>query len=364
MPDYGVPEAAADAITDAPAGARFHAPSTAPPYPLDDAALHHVFDGGWMWVLRFGNGVTSAGVAVTDALAAELQLRDGAPAWARLLARYPSIAAQFADAEAIREFTWMPRLASHVSEAAGARWALLPSAAAFVDPLFSTGMPLTLLGIERLGRMLEQGELLGGARTTSAQGDATWSVDRYSRVTLAEADHTAGFIAGCYAAFPRFAEFTDYSMFYFAAASYGEMKRRLAGAAGPSAPAGEFLRVDDTAFAAALRRLSPAANTARVASATLNAQCSVPNRYAAEVGAAVERINVGRAHQRRRPVRSAQAQLVRRGRRRCDCRGGQAWCHRRSGTRPSRESGHCVARARGLTDATTRSAGCMYRHER
>src|SRR5947199_60798 len=29
-----------------------------PPYPIDDAALHHVFDGGWMWVLRFGNGVT------------------------------------------------------------------------------------------------------------------------------------------------------------------------------------------------------------------------------------------------------------------------------------------------------------------
>src|SRR5688572_27775331 len=37
-------------------------PSSLPPYPLDDAALHHVFDQGWMWVLRFGNGVTSAGI--------------------------------------------------------------------------------------------------------------------------------------------------------------------------------------------------------------------------------------------------------------------------------------------------------------
>ena len=35
-----------------------------------------------MWVLRFGNGVTSAGVAVDDALAQELRLADGAPAWA------------------------------------------------------------------------------------------------------------------------------------------------------------------------------------------------------------------------------------------------------------------------------------------
>ena len=44
--------------------------------PMDDAALHHVFDGGWMWVLRFGNGVTSAGIAVTDALAKELRLAE------------------------------------------------------------------------------------------------------------------------------------------------------------------------------------------------------------------------------------------------------------------------------------------------
>ena len=31
-----------------------------PPYPIDDAAVHHVFDGGWVWVLQFNNGVTTA----------------------------------------------------------------------------------------------------------------------------------------------------------------------------------------------------------------------------------------------------------------------------------------------------------------
>ena len=125
-------------------------PRSPHPYPIDDAALHHVFDEGWMWVLRFGNGVTSAGVAVTESLATELRLADGAPAWERFLARYPSIAAQFADAKPIREFTWMPRVAYRAAQAAGERWAMLPSAAAFIDPLFSTGIPLTLLGIERI----------------------------------------------------------------------------------------------------------------------------------------------------------------------------------------------------------------------
>src|SRR5688500_15794941 len=97
------------------------------PYAMDDAALHHVFDGGWMWVLRFGNGVTSAGIAVTDDLAQELRLADGEPAWRRFLALYPSIAAQFAGAAPTREFTWMPRLSWRVEQAAGPGWVMLPS---------------------------------------------------------------------------------------------------------------------------------------------------------------------------------------------------------------------------------------------
>src|SRR5262249_44865938 len=32
------------------------------PYHCDHAALHHVLDDGWIWVLRFNNGITSAGV--------------------------------------------------------------------------------------------------------------------------------------------------------------------------------------------------------------------------------------------------------------------------------------------------------------
>jgi FADH2 O2-dependent halogenase len=208
------------------------------PYPMDDAALHHVFDEGWMWVLRFDSGVTSAGIAVTDRWAAELRLADGEAAWHRFLDRYPSVRDQFAGARPIREFTWMPRLAWRAGAAAGPRWAMLPSAAAFVDPLFSTGIPLTLLGIERLAPLLTTGEF----------GD-------YAGSTLREADHTARFIAGCYAGFPNFPRFAAYAMFYFAAASFTEMFRRLR----PGAPARGFLGVDDGRFAGAARDLSPAA---------------------------------------------------------------------------------------------------------
>jgi FADH2 O2-dependent halogenase len=222
-------------------------PRTLAPYPADDAALHHVFDGGWMWVLRFGNGVTSAGVAVEDWLAADLRIADGAAAWDRLLARYPSVAAQFAEAQPIREFTWMPRLPYRAAVATGERWAMLPSAAAFIDPLFSTGIPLTLLGIERLARLMERGSL-----------DLSDEADRYGDRTLADADLTARFIAGSYAGFRRFGAFAAYSMFYFAAASFSEMARRLSSSRTPRG----FLCGDSPAFTSALERLSPAVHTA------------------------------------------------------------------------------------------------------
>ena len=242
-----------------------HIDETAP-YAMDDAALHHVFDGGWMWVLRFGNGVTSAGIAVTDDLARELRLADGEPAWRRFLALYPSVATQFADAAPTREFTWMPRLSWRAEQAGGPGWVMLPSAAGFVDPLFSTGIPLTLLGIERLARILE------GESQAPHEGAP---YEQYAKTTLAEVDHTARFVAGCYSAFPRFRQFADYSMFYFAAASFAEMARRLC----VHSPESRFLASDRRSFADALVRLSPQSR-------------GLDAGYASDVATAIEPINI------------------------------------------------------------------------
>lgn len=256
-------------------------PTHALPFPPDDAALHHVFDEGWMWVLRFGNGVTSAGIAVTDALAADLRLADGAPAWQRFLDRYPSIAAQFASAAPIREFTWMPRLAWRARTVAGPGWAMLPSAAGFIDPLFSTGIPLTLLGIERLTRLFE-----GAPPDEGRTGPSASDLARYEELTLADMDHTAGYVGGCYAAFPCFDRFTEYSMCYFAAASYSEMARRVDA---PDRPQ-RFLCADHPTFGEATRRLSPAAAAAAAPQAGTGA--APAGDYAREVAAAVDPINI------------------------------------------------------------------------
>ena len=299
MPGFGIRDSgSAESRAQSPPRAsglesRVPSPESRVPYPIDDAAVHHVFDGGWMWVLRFGNGVVSAGVAVEDWLAAELRLADGAPAWERLLARYPSVAAQFVDARPIREFTWMPRLAYRASVAAGERWAMLPSAAAFVDPLFSTGIPLTLLGIERLARIFEQTRrlkpaLYGGEPSLRAALYAPGESDDiapYGRATLAEADLTARLVAGSYAAFQRFDVFAAYAMFYFAAASYREMARRLGSGRAPKG----FLCSGTPAFTDALERLSPARH-----------RVDRVERYEDEVGAAIADWNIAGLCDRRK----------------------------------------------------------------
>ena len=118
---------------------------------------------------------------------------------------------------------------------------MLPSAAAFIDPLFSTGIPLTLLGIERLAGAF------GQAGLTPQAGLKT---RLYSDATLADADRTARFIAGSYAGFRDFPMFASYSMFYFAAASFSEMARRLDS---PRTPRG-FLCGDSDRFTSAMTR--------------------------------------------------------------------------------------------------------------
>jgi FADH2 O2-dependent halogenase len=189
-----------------------------PPYPIDDAAVHHVFDGGWIWVLKFNNGMTSAGIVATDEFARELGLQEGAAAWERMLDRIPALKAQFANACAERPFTHMPRLAFRSSAIKGERWALLPSAAGFVDPLLSTGFPLTLLGVTRLAEIVE-----------SEWGAAKFAprLQEYAQQTDRELLATARLIGALYASMNRFELFVALSLLYFAAATYAESARRL-----------------------------------------------------------------------------------------------------------------------------------------
>ncbi len=221
-----------------------------PPYPIDDAAVHHVFDGGWIWVLRFRSGITSAGVAAVDSLAARLRFCEGASAWHRLLELLPTVRDQFAAATADRPFIHAPRLAFRSGVVAGRRWALLPSAAGFVDPLLSTGFPLALLGVTRLAGIIEEhwdSGRLGAALAT------------YAQQTSDELLASARLIGSLYASMDRFPLFVSLSLLYFATASFAEAARRL----GKSQLASSFLLHDHPSFGAQATGLLERARLAR-----------------------------------------------------------------------------------------------------
>jgi FADH2 O2-dependent halogenase len=214
---------------------------------VDDAAVHHVFDGGWIWVLRFNNGVTSAGVAATTKLANELRFAEGEPAWQRLLEQFPSVLAQFADAKATLPFVHAKQLSFLSGDVAGKNWVLLPSAAGFIDPLLSTGFPLTLLGVERLFRILE---------TKWGRDDLADELFNYSMQTTLELVTTERLIAALYATMGDFELFSALTLLYFAAASYTESARRLGK---PDLAGNTFLLGEHPVFASRFRTCVEAA---------------------------------------------------------------------------------------------------------
>ena len=177
-----------------------------PPYPPDDAAVHHVFEEGWVWVLRFNNSITSAGAALKS-------FPTGTPEeiWNELLKRFPSLFRQFERAEAITPFYSIPQISFQRARAAGSDWALLPSATGFVDPLLSTGFALNLLGISRVAREISNGRHL----------------EAYERAALAELNAAAELIGALYAKMSSFEDFAALTLLYFAAMSYTETAWRL-----------------------------------------------------------------------------------------------------------------------------------------
>ena len=189
-----------------------------PPYPPDSAATHHLFEGGWIWVLPFNNGITSAGVALMPELAHHLNLSVGPAAWDRLLHRLPSVKRQFESSEAVTPFVHQSLMPFSCSPIAGNSWSLLPSAAGFVDPLFSTGFPLTLLGLHRVASICREH---WGQEIFRAEMEA------YSDSVTQDLEHASRFIGACYAQLGNPRRFAAMAKLYFASVIYAETARRL-----------------------------------------------------------------------------------------------------------------------------------------
>jgi len=239
------------------------------PFSSDASALHHVVDGGWMWVLRFDNGITSAGFSLDmkrhpldEAVSPELE-------WQNLLMRYPSIGRQFASASVVGKLVRTGRLQRRWPAVVGADWAMTPHAACFLDPWLSPGLALTLFGVQRLGRIL--------AKHWSSSDREERLVD-YSQTLFREVGVMDRITSACFECFDRFDVVVATAMLYFAAVTYGEERIR----ASLSLPNESFLLANDPRFTAAVADLCDEA---------IAVDASGAGAFAKRVAAAVEPYN-------------------------------------------------------------------------
>jgi FADH2 O2-dependent halogenase len=210
------------------------------PYRCDAAALHHVFEGGWMWVLRFDNGVTSAGFLLDGDKRSPDPDLPPEEEWRRLLVGYPAVARQFRDATPILPWMRTGRLQRRAERTAGDNWAMLASSAYTLDALFSTGNAHALMTIQRVAKILEHawGRDLRGA------------LAQYDQVLQREMRFLDLLVHGSYQALGRFGLLAAFTMYYFAGAISGEERRRQ-GRAGPNE---EFLSSHLSEFRAGFER--------------------------------------------------------------------------------------------------------------
>jgi tetracycline 7-halogenase / FADH2 O2-dependent halogenase len=207
------------------------------PFRCDDAALHHILDHGWMWVLQFNNGITSAGFSLDcDAWPLD-QTKSPDREWAEIMARYPALARQFAEARIVAPAGGLRRtgrLQRIAHQAAGPGWAMLPTTAGIIDALHSTGNAHNLSGMQRLIGILERHWKRPGLDAALAA---------YDRDVRNEIDQIDQLVHGCYLAFHRFELLTAYAAWYFVRAEASELRRRAGEAEGDL-----FLQTQDPRF--------------------------------------------------------------------------------------------------------------------
>jgi FADH2 O2-dependent halogenase len=211
------------------------------PFPCDAAALHHVLEEGWVWVLRFNNGVTSAGIAFDGEVCQPDPTRGPEEEWHAVLRKYPSLARHFRQVRPVQPWVRTGRLQRHAAQIVGPDWALLPHAAYFLDALFSPGNAHTLHGIQRLARILGE----HWSRPTLFEQLAAYETALHHEIAVLD-----WLIHGCFRTLSRFDLFASYAMYYFAGAITCESRRR----AGVASLDDGFFLTHDRTFQRALKQ--------------------------------------------------------------------------------------------------------------
>ena len=141
------------------------------PYRLSEGTLHHVFKGGWLWVIPFNNHAGAINPLCSVGLQLDPRLypqrNDVSPEqeFREFIQQFPAIEAQLKHARPVRDFIRIDRLQYSAHHIVGDRFALLAHAAGFIDPLYSKGLYVTHASIFLMADLLLKAKQTGDYST-------------------------------------------------------------------------------------------------------------------------------------------------------------------------------------------------------
>ena len=200
-------------------------PETNQPTPWHEGTLHHLFDGGWMWVIPFDNhdgsesDLVSVGVNFDSSRFHRPEGVRAEEVWKDFLVSQPGIAAQFEEATSVRSWRMTGRTQYSSRTTVGDRWILMSHAAGAVDALFSRGLANTMAVIEAFV-----------PRFLDAHADGDYRAERFKYVDYLSQmilNNNDKLIKGSYISFRDFDLWRAWSKMWFLAWNLGVM--RLAG---------------------------------------------------------------------------------------------------------------------------------------
>ncbi len=143
------------------------------PFPMAEGTLHHLFEGGWLWVIPFDNHAESTNPLCSVGLLLDPRQHPPRPDLApeeeffSFITQFPNIARQFEGAQAVRDWVRADRLQYNTRQVVGDRWALLGHAAGFIDPLYSKGLYSSLTAVFLLAHQLLKADKTGDYSATA-----------------------------------------------------------------------------------------------------------------------------------------------------------------------------------------------------
>lgn len=154
--------------------------------------LHHIFEGGWMWVIPFDNHRRAVNPLCSVGLCLDPRVypKPDGPAedeFAAFLARYPSVEEQFRGARAARPWISTPRLQYRCERMSGERWAMLAHSYGFIDALFSRGLTNSFQMLHILAP-----RIMAALREDDYSPERFEPAERWARALIADNDALVG----------------------------------------------------------------------------------------------------------------------------------------------------------------------------